>query len=455
MAAEVSLLDMLDARERRVHHQQELLKRYHKPLICFTMNIAGPIKDSPLIRRGFARGQQLLRQQFFRAKLSPLHTDARCEATGCEAFYVLDADPMAIKKFTTDIEDATPLGRLFDMDVLRPDGTKVDREELSLSGRRCLICGGPAKVCSSRRIHTVAELQATTTEILTDTMDTWDAATAAQQAVRALLYEVTTTPKPGLVDRRNSGSHTDMDSFTFMSSAAALYPYFEACAKVGRETMDRPAPETFAALRPLGCEAEGEMLDATNGVNTHKGAVFSIGITCAALGRLERALWADPARVLAEVSAMTKGLAAQDFVGVTAENAATAGQKLYVQYGITGVRGQVEAGLPVVLHHGLPVLENGLKLGYDINRAGCAALLEILVHSTDTNMIARSSRERQLAWVARVKELLAQTPYPDEEALVELDDQFIAENLSPGGSADLLALTYLLHFFKTEEHLHV
>ena len=62
MAVEVSLLDMLDARERRVHHQQELLERYYKPLICFTMNIAGPIKDSPLIRRGFARGQQLLRQ---------------------------------------------------------------------------------------------------------------------------------------------------------------------------------------------------------------------------------------------------------------------------------------------------------------------------------------------------------------------------------------------------------
>ena len=455
MAVEVSLLDMLDARERRVHHQQELLEQYHKPLICFTMNIAGPIKDSPLIRRGFARGQQLLRQQFFRAKLSPLHTDAHCEATGCEAFYVLDADPMAIKKFTTDIEDATPLGRLFDMDVLRPDGTKVDREELSLSGRRCLICGGPAKVCSSRRIHTVAELQAKTTDILTETLDAWDAATVAQQAVRALLYEVTTTPKPGLVDRRNSGSHTDMDSFTFMSSAAALYPYFEACAKVGRETMDRPAPETFAALRPLGCEAEGEMLDATNGVNTHKGAVFSIGITCAALGRLNRAEWCDPARVLQEVSAMTSGLTKQDFADVTAENAVTAGQKLYAQYGITGIRGQVEAGLPVVLHHGLPVLENGLKLGYDINRAGCAALLEILVHSTDTNMIARSSRERQLAWVTRVKELLAQTPYPDEEALVELDDQFIAENLSPGGSADLLALTYLLHFFKTEEHLHV
>lgn len=74
---------------------------------------------------------------------------------------------------------------------------------------------------------------------------------------------MTTTPKPGLVDRRNSGSHKDMDVFTFMDSAAALYPYFEACARTGRETAEQPAPETFAALRPLGCEAEGEMLDAT------------------------------------------------------------------------------------------------------------------------------------------------------------------------------------------------
>ena len=152
METTVSLVQMLDARERRVQHQQELLARYHKPLICFTMNICGPVKDSPLIRRGFGRGRQLLRQQFLRAKLTPLYQDAVREVTGCEAFYVLDTDPLTIKKFTTDIEDATPLGRLFDMDVIRPDGLKVDREELNLEGRRCLICGGPAKVCSSRRV---------------------------------------------------------------------------------------------------------------------------------------------------------------------------------------------------------------------------------------------------------------------------------------------------------------
>ena len=455
METNVSLIQMLDARERRVQHQQALLEQYHKPLISFTMNIAGPVKDSPLIRRGFERGQRLLHQQFLRAKLTPLHQDVSREVTGCEAFYVLDADPLAIKKFTTDVEDATPLGRLFDMDVICPDGRKVDREELALEGRRCLICGGPAKVCSSRRVHTVAELQAKTRDILTETLDAWDAATIAQQAVRAILYEVTTTPKPGLVDRRNSGSHTDMDSFTFMDSAASLYPYFEACAKAGRETMDRPAPETFASLRPLGCEAEGEMLDATGGVNTHKGAIFSIGIVCAALGRLDRALWSDPERVLAEAAAMAAGLTEQDFAGITAENAVTAGQKLFVQYGITGVRGQVEAGFPAVREFGLPALEQGIAQGYAVNRAGCGALLAILAHSTDTNIIARSSRERQLRLTEELLALLKTTPYPDEETLIALDDCFIAERLSPGGSADLLALTYLLYFFKTEEHLHV
>lgn len=196
------------------------------------------------------------------------------------------------------------------------------------------------------------------------------------------------------------------------------------------------------------------MLEATGGVNTHKGAVFSVGIVCAALGRLDRALWSDPVRVLAEVSAMTAGLTAGDFEGVTAESATTAGQKLYVQYGITGVRGQVEAGLPAVLKVGLPALEAGRAMGYDFDRAGGGALLAILANSTDTNIIARSSRERQLVLTEELKALLAKTPYPDKAALAALDDRFIAENLSPGGSADLLALTYLLYFFKTEETAH-
>ena len=127
--------------------------------------------------------QQLAEEVF--SKLTPLHQGRRPGSDRLRGVLCAGRDPLTIKKFTTDIEDATPLGRLFDMDVIRPDGLKVDREELDLEGRRCLICGGPAKVCSSRRIHTVAELQEKTTEILTEARDAQDIADAARLAVRA------------------------------------------------------------------------------------------------------------------------------------------------------------------------------------------------------------------------------------------------------------------------------
>lgn len=419
METTVSLVQMLDARERRVQHQQELLARYHKPLICFTMNICGPIKDSPLIRRGFARGRQLLRQQFLRAKLTPLYQDAVREVTGCEAFYVLDADPLTIKKFTTDIEDATPLGRLFDMDVIRPDGLKVDREELNLEGRRCLICGGPAKVCSSRRIHTVAELQEKTTEILTEARDAQDIADAARLAVRALLYEVTTTPKPGLVDRRNSGSHRDMDVFTFMDSAAALYPYFEACARTGRETAEQPAPETFAALRPLGCEAEGEMLDATGGVNTHKGALYSFALLLSAMGRC-LAEGGDPFDTAAAIAAALP----------PAEN--THGSAVRSQCG--GVRQEALSGFPTARHM-RGILESAGPL---------SALVWAMSRLDDSTLVYRGGPQG-LAYVRRrAAELLRLPEEALPPALEALDDDLMARRLSPGGSADLLALALFL-----------
>ena len=244
-----------------------------------------------------------------------------------------------------------------------------------------------------------------------------------------------------------------MDFFTFLDSSAALIPWFRDFFCIGWDHASDPDPLLFSRLRFAGKRAEEQMFSATGGVNTHKGAVFSVGIVCAALGRLDRSLWAEAARVLAEVSAMTAGLTEKDFAGVTAENAATVGQKLYIRYGITGVRGQVEAGLPAVLNVGLPVLEEGLAKGYDFDRVGGGALLAILANSTDTNIIARSSRERQLALTEELKALLAQTTYPDKDALAALDDRFIAENLSPGGSADLLALTWLLHFVTTEGNI--
>lgn len=448
---DVTLLEMLDARERRAERQQALLAQYGAPLICFTMNIAGPVKDSPLIRRGFACGNSLLRRALARERLVPLETILIQASTGSEAFYAVDADPAALKRLTSELEESAPVGRLFDMDVLGRDGVKLGRDSLGLPPRSCLICGGSAAGCARSRAHPVEALQRETVRILEEALADADAGAAAALSCRALLYEAGTTPKPGLVDRLNSGSHGDMDLFTFMSSAAALWPYFRKCVCIGREFAARPAPEALPALRRAGKLAEGDMLAATGGANTHKGAVFSMGLICAALGRLPRELWKRPEQVLSQCAAIAEGIIARELEGLSEPEAVTAGQRFFAKYGVTGVRGQAETGFPAVLQAGLPTLERGIARGYSLNRAGCAALLAILTVTDDTNMIARGGRETQQRISRQISALLERDPFPDEETLKRLDADFIRRGLSPGGSADLLAICYLLYFLKHEE----
>ena len=142
---EVTLQQILDARERRVTRQQTLLARYRKPLICFTMNIPGPEKNNPLISRGFRLGVDLLNAQLIGSRIPVLLCEVFQEDTGCEAYLAADAEPENLKKLCVQIEDGLPVGRLFDMDVLRPDGRKVSRENLDLPGRTCMICGAPER----------------------------------------------------------------------------------------------------------------------------------------------------------------------------------------------------------------------------------------------------------------------------------------------------------------------
>src|SRR5574344_1531715 len=117
MPMEVSLLEMLEARERRAIRQKVLLRDYGKTMICFTMNIAGPVKNSSLIRRGYALGKRLLRQQLEVAGIPIAYSEEIQEKTGNEAIFLLDADPLAVKAITVEIEDQPAVGRLFDMDV--------------------------------------------------------------------------------------------------------------------------------------------------------------------------------------------------------------------------------------------------------------------------------------------------------------------------------------------------
>ncbi len=457
---EITLAQILLAREERVRKQQELLTTYHCPVICFTMNIAGPIKTSPLIERAFATGLEHLNSRLPREHIRFRSTEV--SVTGCQAMYAVDMDALALKKICTAIEDETPLGRLFDMDVLDLDGGKLERTAVNGGSRNCIVCGAPGRGCAARRLHTVPELQSVTRSIMKEHFAIADRERIATLAVQSLIDEVMTTPKPGLVDRRNNGSHTDMDLSTFIVSANALKPYFGECVKIGQETQHLPPSDTFPLLRQAGLSAEAAMLCATGGVNTHKGAIYTMGILLGALGRLwtpERPVTVTEtlltecakmvqAHVEADFAAITKADSAvieESSLAVTTTSCLTAGQRLYLKQGLTGIRGEVAAGLPSVASIGLPIYKKALQAGLSANDAGTITLLHLIANVADTNLYHRGGSDGAAYAADTARALLTKNCYPSAEQIEALDDAFISRNLSPGGCADLLAVTYFLY----------
>lgn len=432
---EVTLMQMLDARERRVNTQNTLMEKYGRPVICFTMNIPGPIKNSPLIRRSFFWGLAALEHRLSRV----LFRLVQEEVTGCTAFFSVDMPAEEAKRLCVAVEECCPMGRLFDMDVLQPGGEKLNREDFGGGSRDCIVCGQQGRGCASRRVHSVLELQEAAKNLMLAHFRREDGEKLGTLAGKALLDEVCTTPKPGLVDRNNSGSHGDMDIFTFMASASALIPYFAECVGIGMATAAEPPEVTFSRLRQAGLLAEQKMYAVTGGVNTHKGAIFTMGLLCGAAGRLWNAVEGyDAEKICREVAAMTADAVEQDFRN---QQEATAGERLYAQKGVRGVRGEAARGLPSVLGIGLPVYEEAVSMGMDRNRAGVWTLLHLVARVEDTNLMHRGGEEKAKEAANRCRML---TEDFDLSAAEALDRWFIGEHLSPGGCADLLAAVYFL-----------
>lgn len=440
---EVTVMDMLSAREARVRRQQEMLKKHRLPVISFSMNIAGPVKDDPLIRRAFGEGLRML-EEYGLAIAEEIEIRA---FTGCEAIFAVDEDARQLKEICMELEDLPGIGRLFDMDVIGADGEKFDRAAMNRPERGCIVCGKPGRGCASRRLHPAAEIQAVTRARMEEYFRLRDRETVGELATRSLVDEVSATPKPGLVDCRNSGSHRDMDITTFHKSIDALDGYWGDCMRVGQETAAMPPEETFLRLREIGRQAERDMLRATGGVNTHKGAVFTLGIICGAIGRLWTAEnpCREPEKILNECARMTAEILGGELERLRAEgNRATAGQRLLLDHGIAGVRGEMMKGLPAVRNAALPALRKATEEGRSENDAAVIALLYLIADVEDTNMISRGGMEKAKNARAQAQALIGSGEIT-MEAVRKLDDEYIKKNLSPGGCADLLAAALLLH----------
>lgn len=421
---EVSLNQILEARERRAALQRSTLSTYGGPLLCFTMNLAGPVKRSPLSDFAFLAGERMIQAQPF-----PVRQCIRLrQPTGMESIYALEADPQALKAAAMAMEESLPVGRLFDMDVIGPDGMKLPR----LQPRPCLVCGGPAAPCARSRAHGLGAVQAATASLL----EAFAADALGEAARDALLEEAHLTPKPGLIDQANNGAHRDMDLESFCRSAQALAPYFRQAVRIGlSHSASGPAME---ALRPAGIAAEAAMLAATGGANTHKGLIYALGLLLCAMGQTLSGggeNYINHARQLANT-----GLPAELHRAKTAPS--THGERIYASRGVLGARGEAAAGFP----HAVQALEalRRYRRGASETQARLLALVTSMAQLTDTNLLHRGG-EAGLHLVQREARRILELPLNRlEEALQALDRLCIERNLSPGGSADMLALALFL-----------
>ena len=403
---EAALWEVLAAREARAAGQRRLLERFGRPLLGLNMNIAGPLKRSGLIDFAFWEALASLRSRLGTALVHEELTDA---VSGLEAILVCDMPAAGLKELAMELEDARPAGRLLDLDVIGADGQKLSRRE----PRRCLVCGGPAAPCARSRAHGLPAVQAAADRLLRD----FAAERLAELAGEALVEEVELTPKPGLVDRRNRGAHRDMDLALFYRSARALRPYFRRAAELGMERR-----ECMDELQAAGLAAESAMLAATGGVNTHRGAVYAFGLVLAAAGsRLVRG---------GDLFETAAGLAAAG----TPPPGDSHGGLARTRYGASGARGEALSGFP-----------RARRAWEVLSRQGAyAALLTLLAEVEDTNLLHRGGPEG-LAFVREsAADILAGPAAEYAPRLEEMDTACIARGLSPGGSADLLALALFL-----------
>lgn len=433
MSYSVDLDQMLMARERRASIQNKMMAkaRPDQCLVCLTLNIAGEVKRTPMTRMLFDEGVK----EFEALGLELTDSFFIDEATGSEALWIVNEEGTRVKPLLEELEDSFAAARLFDFDVIVPGGQKLSRA----AGRRCLICDRPAAECSRSRRHGLEEVKWATGRLLKE----FCAEKLAQAAHGALLDELYTTPKPGLVDMNNNGAHADMDVPLFEKSADALIPYFRDAALLGMNGCG------MESLRERGKAAETEMFAATGGINTHKGLVYSMGLLLAGMGRSlsESEVCADDTSAMTATSsciACAAALAKEDAskqLEKSMNEPTTNGGAVYKAFGAKGATGEAAAGFPGALYCGSRLSyyrQNGFK------EPGTLALCDSMAVLEDTNLLHRGGGEG-LEHVKNAASRICEMPEAERPgALSALDKDLIARNLSPGGSADMLALAFLL-----------
>ena len=432
-----TLAEILQAKEERVQRQHYLLERFAgSSLISLTVNIPGAVKVSPEALAIFDAAEESIIKE-----CNPRYCDKQVTFAGIEALYICQKEAMALKELTCKIEMEHPLGRFMDIDVLNPNKEVLSRSALGFEKRKCYLCDKEAFVCARSQNHSLVELQAHISHSVKEHAFTEYLTHLATLAMRK---EVELTPKPGLVDRANNGAHRDMTIDTFYRSIDAIVPFVRKYF-YGAYTIHYQEPQQiFHALRQIGIACDTAMLRATKGVNTHKGMVFCLAVVCGALGLMKAKKESFTCKALhVSIQTLCSSLVERDLI---VKKPHTAGARFFYESGSLGIRGEAQEGFPSLFNGSLPYYR-AQKEKFTEEIALKKTLLLLMSTLEDSTLWSRGGIEglayvksKAAQWLLHVEE----NPQSLDETLNLFDADLIQKNLSPGGSADMLALTWLI-----------
>lgn len=260
----------------------------------------------------------------------------------------------------------------------------------------------------------------------------------AKNAVKALVDEATLTPKPGLVDRNNSGAHKDLNLALMLRSANALYNTFLEIAEASSSKL--PTEKLWKELSQIGLKGEETMFNETGGINTHKGAIWALGLLVC--GAAMNGTYADTQKI----AVMASKIACYNHTSEISN-----GFYALENYGVAGARGEAQAAFPHVINVALPALYNSKKKGNLECHARIDALISLIAVVDDTCILHRGGMEALVQAKNGANEIIHNGGASTKEgfnSLIKLDKKLIKLNISPGGSADLLAAALFLDSIK-------
>lgn len=263
----------------------------------------------------------------------------------------------------------------------------------------------------------------------------------AHLATRALKAELNTTPKPGLVDTHDSGAHRDMDHALMMRSIRALHPYFVQLATLGYDSTQLPAHDDIVSI---GLEAEKAMFKSTGGVNTYKGALFSMGLALTAatyiIGRGKVATTTHGKEyVPGDLLSATIIQLANGFPDTSGTHGSRAKQLAQSGCSLKSALDNAREGYTQLFEEWLPFYETRIK--GDDSYVKHKTLLRIMCDLDDTNIVYRTDYATMLNVKTQARHLLEDF---SEAGIEDMNRDFVGRNISPGGSADMLALVVFL-----------